>query len=55
LTRKLEPAPAAAATIQLGNFITSPDYSNGFEGIGTNFYPSDTYSEGGITVSYIAT
>jgi hypothetical protein len=43
---------AHAVTLELTNFISSPIYFNGFEGIGgSGTYPINTdYSEGGITV-----
>ncbi len=49
---------AHGAVFQTGNFITTPEFSNGFEGIGVDPFPDNTgntYSEGGITVSYIGT
>jgi hypothetical protein len=46
---------AHAVTLELTNFISSPIYFNGFEGIGgSGTYPINTdYSEGGITVQAV--
>lgn len=45
---------ANAATLENSNFISSPTSFNGFEGIGTEFWPANTvYSEGGINVEYV--
>ena len=52
---------SAAMTVESTNFITSPAYFNGFEGISSDpnfqspyFFPSNTaYAEGGITVEYV--
>jgi hypothetical protein len=47
-------APAQAITVETTNFISSPANFNGFEGIGSTFFPTNTpYSEGGITVTYV--
>jgi hypothetical protein len=46
-------AGAQAVTLETTNFISSPTYFNGFEGINpSNPFPGNTYSEGGITVTY---
>jgi hypothetical protein len=48
----LLPVAAQALTLETTNFISSPTYSNGFEGFGTTGVSSGpSYSEGGITVS----
>lgn len=48
---------AQAITVETTNFISSPAYFNGFEGMGptTNFPANTPYSEGGITVTYVGT
>jgi hypothetical protein len=54
---------ASAVTVESTNFIATPTYFNGFEGIASNpnfvspfFFPSNTaYAEGGITVEYVGT
>jgi hypothetical protein len=47
---------ATAVTVETTNFISSPTYFNGFEGIGVPYYDGNIpYSEGGLTVQYIGT
>lgn len=54
-------AASAAVTVESTNFIASPAFLNGFEGIASDpnftspfFFPANTaYSEGGITVEYV--
>lgn len=54
-------ATSAAVTVESTNFIASPTFFNGFEGIASDpnftdpfFFPANTaYSEGGITVEYV--
>ena len=52
---------ADAVTVETTNFIASPTFFNGFEGIASDpsfiapfFFPANTaYSEGGVTVEYV--
>ena len=51
----LSSSPASAITVETTEFISSPTYFNGFEGIGSydNYPGTAGYSEGGITVTYV--
>ena len=46
----------SAATVMSGPFILVPDYFNGLESIGADYYlGGPSYSECGITISYLGT
>jgi hypothetical protein len=49
------PVKVQGAVAVVGEFISTPEYFNGFEAIGTSQYEFNSYTEGGITVSYVGT